>query len=193
MPLANTMKGKLMNRPTYGILMTLALALIAGCSGSQKIESDLGIAGAPDWVNEGTQAVDSDKGRFIYGVASAPALGDEALQISAAENRARAEVARVVSTYVDATISDYSASAGDEADLSIEQSINSVTQSVLNGSKVKGRWRDENSGNIWAFVEMDMKSLDNAISTAGKLSQGFKDYYRGHSGTNFDRFVQDSR
>ena len=67
-----------------------------------------------------------------------------------------------------------------------------MTQSVLNGSKVKGRWRDESSGNIWAFVEMDMESLDGAISTAGKLSQGFKDYYRGNSGTNFDRFVQDS-
>lgn len=179
--------------PTYGVLIALFLALIAGCSGSQKIESDLGIAGAPDWVNEGTQAVDNDKGRFIYGVASAPALGDEALQMSTADNRARAEVARVVSTYVDATISDYSASAGNETDVSIEQNINSVTQSVLNGSKVKGRWRDEKTGNIWTFVEMDMKSLDNAISTAGKLSQGFKDYYRGNSGNSFDRFVQGSQ
>ena len=182
-----------MNRSTYAILTTLAVVL-GGCGGSQTIESDLGIDGAPDWVNEGTQAVDNDGGRFIYGVASAPNLGDEALQLSTADNRARAEVARVVSTYVDATINDYSASAGREtADLSVEQNISSVTQSVLNGSKVKGRWRDERSGNIWAFVEMDMKTLDDAIATAGKLSQGFKDYYRGHSGTHFERFVQEGR
>ena len=150
--------------------LLVSLLVLAACSGSPKIESDLGISGAPDWVNEGTQAVDNDKGRFIYGVAFAPPLNDESLQTSTADNRARAEVARVVSTYIDSTINDYSSSSGDDASMSIEQTINGLTQTVLNGSKVKGRWRDKNTNNIWTFVEMDMKALDDAIATSNKLS-----------------------
>ena len=160
-----------MNVLRVSLLSALTATVLLACSGSPKIESDLGIKGAPDWVNEGTQAVDNKNGRFIYGVASAPPLNDESLQTSTADNRARAEVARVVATYIDATLSDYSESTGDAASMSIEQTINS---------------------NIWSFVEMDMKALDDAIATSSKLSQGFKGYYSGNSGVNFDRFIKDA-
>lgn len=181
-----------MRRANHGILLLLPLILLAACSSTTKIESDLNIKGAPDWVNEGTQAVDNQKGRFVYGVAFAPPLNDESLQTSTADNRARAEVARVISVYIDSTVSDYSASSGNDASMSVEQTISGVTRTVLNGSRVKGRWRDENTGNIWSFVEMDMKALDDAIATSGKLSQGFKGYYSKNSAANFDRFVKEA-
>jgi len=167
--------------------------LLAACSSSPTIESDMGISGAPDWVNEGTQAVDNDDGRFVYGVAFAPPLNDMALQTSTADNRARAEVARMVSTYIDHTLSDYTASSGDTATSSIQQTLNSSTQTVLNGAKIKGHWKDAKTGNIYSFAEMDMKVLDDAIATAGKLSQGFKDYYQQKANANFDRFMKEAQ
>ncbi len=182
-----------MKRLAQVISLSLPLLVLWGCSSSTKIESDLGISGAPDWVNEGTQAVDTKNGRFIYGVASAPAMGDDSLQTSTVDTRARAEVARVISTYIDSTLSDYSASSGaDEASLNVEQSINGITQTVLNGSKIKGRWRDKNTDNLWSFAEMDMEALDDAISTSDKLSQNFKGYYSKNNSANFDRFMQDA-
>ena len=180
-----------MNRTFRVALLGTAVLAMAGCSSSTKIESNLSIEGAQGWVNEGTQAVDNKKGRFIYGVASAPPLNDEALQTSTADGRARAEVARVISTYVDSTVSDYSSSTGDDANMSIEQSVNTLTQTVLNGSKIKGRWRDKSSNNIWSFAEMDMKALDDAIAASDKLSQNFKGYYSKNSAANFDRFVKE--
>jgi hypothetical protein len=181
-----------MARPFHTLWLVFALFL-AACSSSPTIESDMGISGAPDWVNEGTQAVDNDDGRFVYGVAFAPPLNDMALQTSAADTRARAEVARMVSTYIDHTISDYAASSGDTATSSIQQTLNSSTQTVLNGAKIKGHWKDDKSGNIYSFAEMDMKALDDAISTAGKLSQGFKDYYQAKANANFDRFMKETQ
>ena len=175
------------------LLITLCLSLfLAACSSSPSIESDMGIKGAPDWVNEGTQAVDNDDGRFVYGVAFAPPLNDESLQTATADSRARAELARVVSTYVDSTLSDYAASTGDTASSSIEQNITSSTQTLLNGAKIKGRWRDKNTGNIYSFAEMDMKALGDAIATAGKLSQNFKDFYQQNAGANFQRFMSEN-
>lgn len=181
----------MLNR-AYLFTLMLSLMMLGACSSSPKIESDMGIKGAPDWVNEGTQAVDHKDGRYIYGVAFAPPINDESLQTSTADNRARAEVAKVVSTYIDSTLSDYISSTGGSASTNIEQSINSVTQTVLNGAKIKGRWRDKKSGNIYSFAEMDMKSLDDAIAAAGKLSQNFKEYYSQKASANFDRFIKDS-
>lgn len=173
-----------------GIIMLASLALLAGCSSTSKIESDLGIKGAPDWVNEGTQAVKNKNGRYIYGIGMAPPLGDQSLQTNTADSRARAEVARVVSSYVDAALSDYTASTGDSNTMSIEQTINSSTQAMLTGSKIKGRWRDKETGNIWSFAEMDMTALDDAVATADKLSASFKEYYSDSSATNFERFTE---
>ena len=77
---------------------------------------------------------------------SSPALGDEALQRSTADDRARAEVARMLSTYLDVVSSDYSASAGTgsnaNADQSVSRQVKAVTKQNLAGSKIIGRWKD---------------------------------------------------
>lgn len=179
-----------MTRPITFVWMVLLAVLITACSATQEIESDLGIDGAPDWVNEGTQAVDNDDGRLIYGVAFAPPVNDVALQTAAADNRARAEIARVVSTYINSTLNDYAASSGEVATSSLEHSLTSSTQTVLNGTKIKGRWRDTKTGNIYSFAELDMAALDDAIAAAAKLSQGFKEFYKENATANFERFLK---
>ncbi|MCG8533664.1 MAG: hypothetical protein MI808_01060 [Pseudomonadales bacterium] len=176
-----------------GSIAAIVLAGLMACSSTPEIESDLGIKGAPDWVNEGTQAVDNDDGRFIYGVAFAPPLNDESLQMSTADSRARAELARIIGTFVDSTLNDYAASSGDTASASIERNITTTTQTLLSGAKIKGHWRDKNTGNIYSFAEMDMKKLDDAISAAEKLSQSFKEYYSKNASANFERFLSENQ
>lgn len=179
-------------RSVYGLFIAALLLILSACGGSPTIESDLGIKGAPDWVNEGTQAVENPDGRYLYGVGFAPDMNDFALQRSTADNRARAELAKIVSTYIDATLSDYAAATGDTASSSVEQVIRSSTQTVLNGAKIKGHWRDENTGTIYSFAEMDMQSLDQAIENANKLSENFRQYYESNATANFKRFLKGS-
>jgi hypothetical protein len=113
-----------MTQPINFSFLFLALVLTLGaCSSKTSIESDMGLSHAPDWVNEGTQAVNDDGGQLIHGVGMAPAMGDVSLQKATADNRARAEIARVLSTYVDAVIRDYTASTGSETDLNVEREI----------------------------------------------------------------------
>lgn len=180
----------MLNRALSVVVILSVLGGLAACSGKQTIESDMGMSGAPDWVNEGTQAVDDDGGRYIQGVAFAPPLNDESLQISTADSRARAEVARVVSSFVDSTLSDYSASSGDAAVTSIEQTVISSTRTALNGARIKARWKDSETGNIYSFAEMDMETLDDSIGAAGELSQSFKAFFSERANANFERFVQ---
>ena len=173
---------------TFSVLF---LALVLGaCSSKTTIESDMGLSDAPDWVNEGTQAVKDDDGRLIHGVGMAPAMGDVSLQKATADNRARAEIARVLSTYVDAVIKDYTASTGGEADLNVERVINSTTQLALSGARILGHWKDEDSGDVYGFAELDMDAVDKSLETATYLSAAFKDHYKNNADSNFERFME---
>ena len=170
-------------------VLFLAL-LLAACSSKTTIESDMGLDDAPDWVNEGTQAVNDDDGRLIHGVGMAPAMGDVSLQKATADNRARAEIARVLSTYVDAVIKDYTASTGNDADLNVEREIRSTTQLALSGARILGHWKDEDTGDVYAFAELDMDAVDKSLETATSLSEAFKGHYKESGGANFDRFME---
>ena len=178
----------------FNTLRFLVLALLlAACSSQTYIESDMGLSDAPDWVNEGTQAVSDDDGRLIQGVGMAPTMGDVSLQKSTADNRARAEIARVLSTYVDAVINDYTASSGEDADLNVEREIRSTTQLALSGARILGHWKDENTGDVYAFAELDMDSVDETLATATSLSDAFKDHYKTTADANFDRFMETAK
>lgn len=170
-------------------VMTVVLVLGA-CSSNARIESDMGLSGAPDWVNEGSQTVDNNEGRLIHGVGMAPVMGDISLQKSTADNRARAEVARVLSSYIDTVSKDYTASSGGEADLNVEREIHSTTQLVLSGARILGHWKDEDTNDVYAFAELDMDAVESMLTTATSLSDAFKKYYKENSGANFDRFME---
>lgn len=180
-----------MKHPQRLLTLIFCSFLVVACaSHSPKVKSDLGIKGAPDWVNEGTQAVDDKNGRFLYGVGFAEPMGNESLQIAAADARARAELAKIMSSYVSQTMSDYMATAGDSVAANLEQSIQSSTEVVLNGVKMKAHWRHKKSGKIYSIAELDLKNLDQAIDNADKLSADFKNYYNNQSSANFERFVE---
>lgn len=174
------------------LLIGIMFAVLAACSGATKLPGDLGIKGAPDWVNQGSQAVSDKKGRLIQGVGSAPSLGDQSLQVATADNRARAEVARVLSVYMDAALNDYMASAAQQqagADLSVQQQINSVSQVVLNGAKIINRWKDKRTNMVYAFAELDLERVKDVVSANQKMSDDLKRYMLQHSDAVFDDFA----
>ena len=169
--------------------LTLALAACGG--GKTVVESDLGIKGAPDWVNKGTQAVSDKDGRLFHGVGSAPSLGDDALQRSTADDRARAEVARMLSTYIDAVSNDYSASAGTgtnaSADQSVSRQIKAVTKQNLAGSKIIGRWKDSRTSMVYSIAELDLKSVKTTLEGANGMNDDVKRYIGRNADNIFDK------
>src|SRR3989338_6556854 len=91
--------------------MALFALAVSACYSTTKVESDLGIKGAPDWVNEGSNILNDKDGRLFHGVGSASVMGDMALQKSVADDRARAEVARILSSYLDVVSNDFMSEA----------------------------------------------------------------------------------
>ena len=172
----------------------LLAVMVIGCSGKTRVESDLGIKGAPDWVNEGTVVLKDKDGRFFHGVGSATSMGDESLQISPADGRARAELARILSSYMKVVSTDYLASAGkDEAqrvEQSVSQQIENLTQVNLSGAKVIGRWHDKKRNMIYSIVELDMKHVKDTVGQVETMNEGLKNFINTRGDNIFDGMIK---
>lgn len=173
------------------VLATLALALAACGGGKTVVESDLGIKGAPDWVNKGTSVLNDKDGRLFHGVGSAPAMGDESLQRSTADDRARAEVARVLSTYMDVVTQDYVASTGAGADSEAEQAVSrqvkAVTKMNLSGAKIIGRWKDKNTKIVYSVSELDLKHVKGTVQASSDMNEDLRRYVERNADNLFDK------
>lgn len=181
----------------WRLLAGLASALlVAGCAGKTIVESDLGIEGAPDWVNEGTNVLDDDGGRLFHGVGSAPAMGDASLQTATADDRARAEVARMLTSYIDLVSADYSAAAGSGEDALTEQAVTreltSVTRVNLVSARIIGRWRDPESDTIYSLAELDLERVKQTVAGAEAMSAGLREHVRDRADNVFERFAREA-
>lgn len=170
--------------------LLLGLVWLAGCSSQRTLESDLGLSDAPDWVNVGAQAVDNEEGRLLQGVGMAAPMNDPSLQRSTADNRARTEIARVLSTYVDSTIKDYSAFTGTQSNAHVEQALQSSTRTALSGARIIARWLDPDSGNLYAFAELDMQQLETLLATSSALSAELQKYIADNADKEFQQLMK---
>ena len=171
-------------------VMLLAASFLAACGGRTTVESDLGIKGAPDWVNKGSQALNDQNGRLIQGIAQAPAMNDVSLQTSTADDRARAEVARVLSSYMKVASQDYGASANSGADQqtmqSVSRQIQAVTEQNVSGARIIAHWRNPQDATIWSLAELDMKQVKDMVANSKDMNAGFQAYFASHADNLFD-------
>ena len=183
---------------TLGLFFSAALLLfLAGCSSKTMVESDLHIKGAPDWVNEGTQMLNDKGGRLFHGVGSAPLMADESLQKATADDRARAELARILSSYLTVASNDYSTAASSGGEVVHEQSvtreIENLSQINLTGAKIIGRWRDKKTGMIYSIAELDMKRMKETLELAEQMSPSLRDFLSRESDNIFDRLAGEKK
>ena len=184
------------NRWLVASALTAALALCA-CSSRTLVESDLGVKGAPDWVNEGTQVLDDDGGRRFHGVGQAPAMGDDSLQISTADDRARAELARILTSYLDVVTSDYTAAAGSAGDTVAEQAVSrqirNLSQVNLSGARILGHWKDKDKGTIYSVAELDLKQVQTSLDAVENMNENLKVHIRDRGQNIFDQYREEQK
>jgi len=172
----------------------LMVSLLAACSSRTSVESDLGIKGAPDWVNKGSQALNDQNGRLIHGIGSAPNMNDQSLQSSTADDRARTEVARVLNSFMHVVTQDYSASAGSGADQqnsqSVSRQIQNITDQNVSGARIIARWTDPKTGTQWSLAELDMKQVKDMVAGSKDMNASFRDYFSAHADNLFDSMAK---
>lgn len=181
-------------RWTVRVLLGAGIAmLLVACAGKTVVESDLGLKDAPDWVNEGTNVLNDKGGRLFHGVGSAPVMGDDSMQQSTADNRARAELARILSSYMDVVGSDYLAASGGadaQAQFSVSQQIKSLSKVNVTGSRIIARWKDKKSKVVYSLAEVDMKGVKDTARTVQDLNDSLRQHIDSRGDNIFDQMMK---
>ena len=161
------------------IFVGVGIVFFMGCAAKKPAAPE-----APAWVNKGSGAFDVEKGKIFYGVGVASGIKNRALLRSTADNRARAEIAKILETYVAYLAKDYMASttAGDmEASAEeqhVEEALKTFTKTTLHGAQIIDRWRDPTDGSLFSLCEMDLFAFRDALDQYKELDAEVRDYVR---------------
>src|SRR5271154_6674525 len=104
------------------LLSMAALTILVAACGPGTVKGPVA-AQSPDWVNKGSGAFKDGGQGVFYGVGIAQGIRNRALSVTASDDRARAEIAKIMNDYVAVLSKDYMASttAGDMSKSSEEQ------------------------------------------------------------------------
>ena len=168
----------------FWLVMGLAMGLFA-------------CAGPPTWVEEGSGAYNKDGDRAIYGVGSIVGVKNEPLAWDAAENRARAEIAKNVETYTAYLMRDYAAStnAGDfskstEEQL-VERAIKTFSATTLRGVRPIDRYKDEDTYTYYVLAKLSLEEMQRMLGQSQELDAGVRDHVRKNAERLFDELEKE--
>ncbi len=167
------------------IILTVAMVLMTACATPTKT-ADTAVKG-PAWVMKGSGAFDVEGGKVFYGVGAAGGIKNKALLRKTSDNRARAEIAQTLETYVAYLAKDYMASttAGDMSKSSeeqhVEQALKTFTKATLHGAQIVDRWMDPEDGTYYSLCELDMMAFKDTLDSYQELDAKVRDYVRDNA------------
>jgi len=180
------MKGKAVKG--FCILVAVGVLVFVGCAKKKPEPAPSGAPpGSPAWVYKGSGAFDVDKGKIFYGVGIASGIQNKALLFSTADNRARAEIAKILETYVALLAKDYMASttAGDMSasaeEQHVEQALKTFTKTTLHGARIIDHWQDREDGSLFSLCELDLFAFREALSDYKELDSQVRDFVRDNA------------
>ena len=166
-------------------LMSITVLGLVACGSSQPTSEPQNLKGIdyPEWVLKGSGAFGGEAGRVFYGVGSVSGIKNHALARTTADNRARAEIAKIFEVYSASLMKDYMASttAGDMSASSeeqhVQQAIKTFSATTLSGVQIVDHWFHPD-GTVYALAQLDLENFTNNLDKMKELNKEVRDYVR---------------
>ena len=132
---------------------------------------------APKWVLVGGGAFTDSEGKAFYGVGSATGIKNYSLQRQIADDRARADLAKVFEYYVETLTKDYQAhtTAGSFATSSEEQNaeaaVKVVVSSTLRGVTIIDHFEIPERSELISLARLDYDAFKQNVTQAEEFKQ----------------------
>ena len=182
-------------------VVVAVMLMASGCVGSGQVanptilSTPLQKLDAPDWVKKGSGAFEKNKGKVFYGVASATNIGNSSLLRTAADNRARNEIAKGIQVYSASLMKDYmaSTSAGQESsdEQHVQQAIKTVTMQTLSGVEIIDHWQNPDTGELYSLAKLDLYIVKDAAEKSKELNDQIKEYVRKNADALHDQLERE--
>jgi hypothetical protein len=165
--------------------LILLLAMIGGCTSTpEPTRTTLGEYEPPEWVMKSSGAFEDSNGKAFYGVGSASGIKNYSLQRTAADDRARNDLAKVFEFYTKSLTKDYMAHImeGDpntsSEEQNIEVAIKTVTSATLTGVLIIDHWEHPGRNVLFSLARLDLisfkKNLDEHKELAKQVREAIK-------------------
>lgn len=171
--------------------MSILILSLVGCAGRNAKNEE------PEWVRKGNGAfLDKDQKAF-YGVGAVMGVMNKPLAKTTADNRARAEIAKVFETYSASLMRDYAASttAGDfkktSEEQTVEQTIKTFSANTLSGVIIIDHWTDPSDGTLYSLARLDVDRFKDNIQQAKELNAAVRDYVRANAEKAFNQLEKE--
>ena len=178
-----------------GLAILLTAVWLVGCAGVSMRGGEM-----PRWVKEGSRAFEDGEVKAFYGVGAVVGVDNEPLARTAAENRARAEVAKVFATYTASLMKDYMAATRGGATVSdspateeqhIEQSIKTFSAVTLSGVKIVDHWIDPERRTYYALARLDLEHFKDQLDRIRELNAQVRDFIRSNADRSFEALARE--
>jgi len=181
------------------LILMVSLLLLSGCAGkaSQIADKKILASQGPSWTVKGSGAFNEDADNAFYGVGSASGIRNPALLRTTADNRARAEIARIFKTYTAALMKDYVAStmAGNPEETSeeqhVERSIKTFTRAELTGIEIVDHWQNPENEEYFSLARLDLDTFKIYLEKAEALSDRVRQKILSHAEKAFDDLAEE--
>lgn len=187
-----------MHREGWGrigaFLFMAGLAAAAGC-GAQKVAPGPVANQSPEWVNKGSGAFKDGGQAVFYGVGIAQGVRNRALAVTAADDRARAEIAKTMNSYITVLTKDYmaSTSAGSldksSEEQHISQTLKNFAKFTLHGAVIIDHWKDPSDATMFSLCKLDMNAIKKTLEESKELDTKMRDYVRANAEKAFDELA----
>ncbi len=155
--------------------------------------------GPPKWVQKGGGYMNEKNSKAFYGVGAVTGVRNEPLANEAADNRARADLAKYMDTYTAYLMRDYAASttAGDftksSEEQNVERALKTFVSANLSGVAVVDRWEtDDKSGKtVYSLAKMDLETFKDQVGRMKELNAEARDFVRKNAEKAFERLQQE--
>src|SRR5437016_5686939 len=174
------------------LILTVVVAtgalLLAACSS------------VPKWVDKGGGYMNEKDGKAFYGVGAVMGIRNEPLAKEAADNRARADLAKIMDTYTAYLMRDYAASttAGDftktSEEQNVERALKTFVSANLSGVTVVDRWEKEDKKGgvtVYSLAKIDLEAFKEQVGQMKELNAQARDYVRKNAEKAFELLQQE--
>jgi hypothetical protein len=168
--------------------MFLALSLVIGLTAC---------GGPPNWVKKGSGVMNAKDNKAFHGVGAVKGIKNEPLAWDAAENRARADIAKQFETYTAYLMRDYAASttAADfvksAEEQNVERAIKTFTSITLSGVRKIDQYKDEKTGTYYVLTRLNLEDAKESLTQAKELNTQVRDFVRKNAERLFDRLEKE--
>jgi hypothetical protein len=151
----------------------------------------------PKWVKTGNYT--GKDAKAFYSTGEVMGIRNEPLAWDAAENRARAQMVKILSTYTAYLMRDYAASTAglDLKRTSEEQHVEEATKTfaaaTLNGVRPVDRYKDEKKGIYYVVVKMELEDVKDMLMQSQELNGQMREFVRKNADRAFERLEKEEQ